>query len=212
MLRSLCVAIAAGIAVTAYEPVLSPLAVSDAIVVGQSRVESQRSRFHQPYRIAVNRPPVDAIEIVTPFRRVVLAAEERARNGTAPLTQREGLALLAESDSRLELVVELTFHPLNTYLTVPDYFVTLVDNPAVLQPASLQRIAGFGPRVQRFPLPSVPAPSIPSPKTDAQPMSGATIVAQFDPRALNSNGAYVVVISEREKEVARAGVELGKIR
>jgi hypothetical protein len=212
VIRPLCLAVAAGITVAAYEPVLSPLAVTDAIVVGQSRVEAQRIRLHQPYRIAVNRAPVDAVEIVTPFRRLVLAAEARVRNGAAALTQREGLALLAEADGRLELVVELTFHPLNTYLTVPDYFVKLAEGPAHVQPVSLQRVAIFGPRLERFLSAPPPPPSTPSATVLGQPMSGATILARFDPRLLNVNGNYDVVISEGEREIARAGMSLGKLR
>ena len=67
----------------AYQPTFDLQAVNDAIAIGQSRVESVRLRFHEPYRIRVAQPPVDYVDVVTPFRRVVLAAEERARVGLA---------------------------------------------------------------------------------------------------------------------------------
>jgi hypothetical protein len=68
-----------GSAFARYQPALDARALADAIAIGQTRVESQRARFHQPYRIPVNRPPVDYIEVVTPFRRVALAAEAAHR-------------------------------------------------------------------------------------------------------------------------------------
>jgi len=214
VIRALCLALAGGVALAAYDPILSPLAVTDAIVIGQSRVEAQRARFHQPYRLAVSRAPVDAVEIVTPFRRVVLAAEARARAGATAFTQREALALLAEADSRVEIDVELTFHPLNTYLGVPAYFVTLGEGANVVQPASLERLPLFSPRVDRLspPPPVAPTPVTPSTSQPGQPLVGGTVITQFDSCALNPSGAYDIVIREGEKEIARARVDLGKLR
>src|SRR5512139_2926467 len=64
-------------AARAFELTLDTRALDDAIRIGLSRLESDRTTFHQPYRIEVGRAPVDWIDIITPFRRVVLEAETR---------------------------------------------------------------------------------------------------------------------------------------
>jgi len=60
-------------AVVAYERTPDLRAIDEALALGQSRDEAVRRRFHQPYRISIGRPPVDYIDLVTPFRRVELA-------------------------------------------------------------------------------------------------------------------------------------------
>jgi hypothetical protein len=56
-------------------------AIETAQALGRTPIDAKRQRFHAPYRIMVGAPPVDYIEIVTPYRRVVLAAEKAARAG-----------------------------------------------------------------------------------------------------------------------------------
>ena len=60
---------------------LDPGTITQALSLGQTTIVSDLTRFHQPYRLDVSRPPVDYVEVVTPFRRVVLAAQARARAG-----------------------------------------------------------------------------------------------------------------------------------
>src|SRR4029453_8197881 len=112
-------------AVSAFEPSLDPRSLADAIDLGQSRIDDVRSRFHAAYHIEVMQPPVDYIEVVTPFRRIALDAEARARAGERLYGQREALATLGDNPSRLDVVVELTFHPLNNYVGVPAFTVSL---------------------------------------------------------------------------------------
>lgn len=199
-------AVAAG-----YEPALNPLAIADAIAIGQSRIESVRFRFHQPYRIEIGRPPVDYIDVVTPFRRVELAAEERLSLGERRFGQREALAVLAEHGDQVKLFVELTFHPLNTYVGVPAYVVTLVPmgSPARIDPLDIQRVPRFGARIDGIPLPYPSAPVVPS---GSQPMLGGTLIVSFAGRQLTPNGMYDFVIEEAGKELARARLDLGRVR
>jgi hypothetical protein len=195
-----------------FDPSLDPRDVSDAIVIGQSRVDSDRARFHQPYRLLVNRAPIDYVDVVTPFRRVVLATEERRRNGERPLAQRDGLALAAASGGRLQLYVEMTFHPLNTFVGVPPYVVALVPAGSTSQsivPLELERIPRHGPRVDGLP-PGAAAPSAPSGRQE--PVLGGTVIASFDGSTLNPNGVYDVVVSESGKEGVRVRLNLGTIR
>ena len=112
VLRFLLAVLFAGSAVAGFEQALDRRLFGEAIAVGQSRIEAVRTRFHQPYRIQVSRPPIDYIDIVTPFRRVALLAEERAQAG-GRLFQREAIALLGDRSTLVEILVEMTFHPLN---------------------------------------------------------------------------------------------------
>jgi len=199
-------------AIAAFDPSLDPRDVSDAVAIGQSRADGDRARFHLPYRLLVNRSPIDVIDVVTPFRRVVLAAEARRRTGDRPLTQRDGLALVAAMGGRLQLHVDMTFHPLNTFVGVPPYVVALVPvgstGPSI-PPMELERIPRLGPRVEGQ-APGVPSPSAPSGRQG--PVLGGTVVASFDGSALNPNGIYDVVVSEPGQEGVRARLDLRTVR
>jgi hypothetical protein len=203
-------ALASGVA-TGYEQTLDQRAIDEALALGHSRVELVKLRFHQPYRLAVGRPPVDYVEIVTPFRRVELLAEERTRVGDRLLGQREVLAALAGRQDRLDLVVELTFHPLNNYVGVPSYDVVFArpGSGTGIEPADIQRIPRFGSRIEGLPDPYATAPSVPS---GSQPMLGGAIVAGFVTRLLDPDGVYDVVVRDAGKELARVRAELGKMR
>lgn len=212
--RSLLVILLAGASATAYEPILNPQAIDEAIAIGYSTVESARARFHAPYRIAVNEPPIDYLDVVTPFRRLELAAEERARLGMPRMRRPEAVAALAEHGSRLELFLELTFHPLNTYVGVPAYAVTLAQAGVSVPPAApsaVQRIPRFGPRLGSGPLPT-PYPIPPQLPPVGQPLTGGTVIAAFDGGRLDPRGQYDVVIVESGKELATVRVDLARLR
>src|ERR1041384_7448674 len=115
--------LAATAAVAAFDQALDPQSLADAIQIGSSRIDDTRSRFHAPYRVEVMQPPVDYIDVVTPFRRIVLDAESRTRAGERLYGQREAIATLGDNPSRVDLVIDLTFHPLNNYQGVPEYTV-----------------------------------------------------------------------------------------
>jgi hypothetical protein len=194
----------------AMQPTLGPRDATDAVSIGQSRRERDRSRFHTPYRLVVSRPPVDYIEVITPFRRIVLAAESRAEIGNRAFGQRQALEMLAAEPPTVDTLVELTFHPLNTFVGVPDYAVTLVERglPPV-RPRATDRIPRHGPRVDgTLLLNPNPAPFAGS----NQPLSGGTMVAHFDAQTLNGAGGYDLVIAEAGKELARARVDFSKLR
>jgi hypothetical protein len=204
--RSIVAALLAGIVLAAYEPTLDRRALADAIAIGQSRIETQRARFHQAYRIPVSRPPLDYIDVVTPFRRVVLEAEASARTGRGSFGERDALAALVDGD-QLELTAELTFHPLNLFQSVPAYDIALAATGAApIKPRDIERRPRYGARVDGGTAPGAPiAPG-------AQPMLGATLSARFDGRLLKSNGVYDAVVSEAGKELTRARIDLGRIR
>jgi len=207
----LALSLAAG--ASALQPGLDRLAIEEALAIGQSRIEAVRTRFHQPYRIRVNRPPVDFIDIVTPFRRIEIEAESRARAGNRSLSQREALAILDTAGGDLDVFVEFTFHPLNTYIGVPDYEVSLMmggRTPALeIPPRTIQRIPRYGRRLEGLPLPYPVAPAVPR---GSEPMLGGTVLAKFDLKGLDPNGVYDVAVKEAGKEMARARIDFRALR
>ena len=192
----------------AIELVLSQRALTEALDIGHSRITSLRTRFHQPYRLVVARPPVDDIQVVTPFRRVALAAESRARLGDRLFGQREARATLAAAPEQIDLLVELTFHPQNTFIGVPPYRVRLL--PAIAsttpaEPRDVSYVPRFGPRIEGM-------PPMTTPGVAGQPLTGGTIVVQLDGRAIDLNGLYDVLVLDGTKELARARLDFRALR
>jgi hypothetical protein len=204
--------LSANVCLSAMQLVLDRRAIEEAISIGQTRFEAERTRFHNGYRLAVSRPPVDWIDVITPFHRVALAAEARARLGDRVFGQREASAALNSAPNLIELLVELTFHPLNTYVGVPDYRVTL--NRGQEKPiaaAHINRYPRFGPRTDATG-PALPNPNAAPILGNGQPMLGGTLVVQFSADAVDANGRYEIVIVEGVKDVMRTGVDFGRMR
>jgi hypothetical protein len=196
----------AGAALAGFEPTLAPRLVDEALSIGQSRIDSVRTRFHQAYRLQVARPPIDYIDVVTPFRRVVLITEERNLLGIRGFTRREALDALGAQAGIVQLRVEITFHPQHVFVGVPAYDVELetvaVASVSRLKPANVDLIPRFGARIDTGPLPP-PAGTPLNRSGGAAPLTGGTIVAAFAIATLNGTGVYDVVISEKGKELAR---------
>jgi hypothetical protein len=198
------------------ELTLSARALAEAIDIGQSRIDAVRSRFHHPYRVPVSVAPIDYLDVVTPFRRVVLAAETRALLGDRQFAQRQALATLGAFPEQIDILIELTFHPQNTMVAVPNYRVQLaavsaVTSAAAIDPRDINHVPRFGARMQgqslQYPYP-LPAPTVPG----GQPLSGGTIVVRLDGRALDPNGVYDVFVSESGKEMGRARIDFRALR
>lgn len=187
-------------------------AVDAAVTLGQSRTERERLRFHADYRLTIKRPPIDYVEIITPFRRVVLAAEARALVGDRRFGQRQALELLSAADGQLDVRVELTFHPLNTYVGVPEYEVQLVASGGrtPIAPVSVEGIPRYGARVDGAPV-FLPASGA-ADGGKGQPLLGGTVVAHFDGRALDATGRYDVIVEDAGKELGRVSVDFSKLR
>jgi len=187
----------------AIELTLTARALAEAIDLGQTRVAALRTRAHAVYRVAASTPPIDYIEVVTPFRRVALAAEEGG--SSRRFGQRDALAILDAAPQRVDVVLELTFHPFNTYVGVPDYQVRLLpaaagDAPIVI-PTTIERIPRSGPRIDGMPR------SLPN----SGPLTGGRLVARFDGAALGA-GVYDVTMVEGGKEIARVRVDFRGMR
>jgi len=212
VLPLLVAALLAGATVSGFEPTITPRLIDEALSIGQSRIDSVRTRFHDPYRFPVTRPPIDYVDVVTPYRRVVLLTEERNQLGIRGFTRGEATAALGNQAGVVQLRVEMTFHPQNAFVGVPDYNVELVaaSPPSRLMPANLERIPRFGARINTGPLPAPGAQ--PNPLGGASHLVGGTIVATFPMAGLNGTGAYEVVVSEKGKELGRARVNFAGLR
>lgn len=200
-----------GAAVSAFEPSLDGTSLAEAVQIGQSNIDDTRSRFHTAYHVELTQLPVDALDVVTPFRRVALDAEAQKRAGGRLYGQREALALLGDTPSRVDIVIDLTFHPLNNYVGVPDYTVTLVNAAGmVIQPTGSSRAPRFGPRLSgTLPYPYITGGAGPQNGTT---LTGGLVVASFDGTALDPRGTYLVVIRESGKDVAKTSVDFGRLR
>ena len=212
-LAAACCLLAVSVSVSAIDVMLDRRAIEEAVFIGQSRFEAERNRFHAQYRARVSRPPVDWIDVITPFHRVAMAAEARARLGERTFGQREALAALKDAPNRLDILVELTFHPLNTYVGVPAYDITLSDSKGTrVKPQKVVRYPRFGPRTTTFNAPDLPIPNATPVVGNGQSMLGGTLLVQFNLNELDPSGRYDVVIAESGKELARAGFDLAKMR
>jgi len=205
-------ALSVSMPVVAVQPTLDRRALEEAVYVGQSRIEIERTRFHGPYRISVASPPVDWIDVVTPFHRVELAAEQAARAGRRMFGQREALAVLAAAPDQLDLLVEMTFHPLNTFVGIPSYEVVIAKAGGDrLAARRIDRYPRFGPRPESTG-PALPDPSVTPVLGTGQPILGGMMVAVFDLSRLSTTERQFIIVLDGTKELARAGLDLARMR
>jgi hypothetical protein len=109
-------------------------------------------------------------------------------------------------------VVELTFHPLNNFVGVPNYTVSLVGPQGTrIQPLGVDRNPRFQARVQTL-TPELPIRGGAPILGKGEPVLGGTLVVPFNGSTLDPKGAYTVVIAEAEKELVRVEMDLGKLR
>ena len=195
---------------------LDAQAVTQAVSLGQTAFLADLTRFHRPYRVQVARPPVDHLEVVTPYRRIVLVAQARAAAGDRRFGQRDALEIEAAAPRQIDLFAELTFHPLNTFVLVPVYRIRVrLPSGGWLDPRNVNGMPRYGPRVDGGLVPYTPTPlpggALPG---RAQPMLGATIVASFDGEALAAacNRRCDVVVEEEGKTRVEAPLTLANLR
>jgi hypothetical protein len=200
------------VSIDAVQLTLDRRAIEEAIYIGQSRIESERTRFHVPYRVRVAQPPIDWIDVITPFHRIELAAEMNARSGRAQFGQREASDTLRDMPKQIDLLVEMTFHPLNTFVAVPSYQVDVIlSGGRRLVPQRIDRHPRFGPRPES-PGPALPTPNASSAFGGGQPVVGGTITAALDGSALDPNQRVEVAVLDGKTELAHVTVDLGRMR
>jgi hypothetical protein len=215
-MRAVALVLAALAALGSVEIALDRRAIEEALVIANSTIESTHVRFNADYHFALNAPPIDFISIVTPFRRVVLSGASARRSGQRSFGQAEAVKALQPDPQRVEVYVELTFHPLNTFIGVPDYDVVIDPvSPAgnVLRPEAIDRIPRYGPRLDEkqfpFPYPTSLAPRV---RPGSEPLSGGTLIARIPGGQLNPKGQYSIVVRDGQKELGRVRVDLARLR
>jgi hypothetical protein len=209
-LTAVLVALVASLATTsAVQTQIDYEAIDEALALAQRGSDTARARFHDAYRLIAARAPIDYLEIVSPFRRVVIAAQQQAAAGNRSFGQRQALDILRNAGPQLDVYVEMTFNPLNTYIGVPDYEVVLVDRRNAIRPRSLDRLSRWTPRVDGLPA-AVPSGGSGPPR--GRPILGATLIARFELQSIDAEGSYDVVVSERGDALATIRLELGKLR
>ena len=104
----------------AIDVTLSQPDIERALAIARS-TEAERARFHSRYRLPVSDATVAQVEAMTEFRRVVIAGEDRLRQGDWMFTQgtRAAEAAVRTWHGQITMVAQLRFNPLNTYVTVP---------------------------------------------------------------------------------------------
>jgi len=185
-------------------------AIDEALTLARVSSDTARARFHDAYRLIAARAPVDYLEVVSPFRRIVIAAQQRAAAGDRSFGQRQALEILGKAGGQIDVYVEMTFNPLNTYIGVPEYEVVLAGRGNTRVGArSIDRLSRWTPRVDGLPA-AVPSGGGSGPPRG--PLVGATLIARFDLQSLDPEGSYDVVISERGDVLAAVRLDLSRLR
>ena len=96
--------------------------------------DASRGLFHAPYRVAIDDPLVEQLEVITEFRRFVLGAEEQLKNGNWMMARggydtkgRTIKDLLRPRAGQVSIRAQLRFHPHNSYVTLPPFDILLGD-------------------------------------------------------------------------------------
>jgi hypothetical protein len=122
------------------------------------------------------------------------------------------MAMLAEAPAQIDVLVEMSFHPQNTFVGMPLYQAAfLAADGEVIPPRQIARYPRFGPRPESS-TPALPAADAMPVLGDGQPILGGTIVAAFDGRLLNVAGRQDLVVLDGTNELTRVAIELGKMR
>jgi hypothetical protein len=96
--------------------------------------EASRALFHAPYRVEIAEPLIEQLEVITEFRRFVLAAEDQAKAGNWMMARggydtkgRTLKDLLRPRTGQVSIRARLRFHPHNNYVTLPPFDILLGD-------------------------------------------------------------------------------------
>lgn len=193
-------------------------AIFDAIDFGRQATRERRAAFHDAYQ-ATPGETVRRISLVSEYRRVVLLMEEKRRQ----LDRNYGVTQMNQAlkpwRGLLDVIVELQFHPQNTYVGVPPVEVLVVPLDAAGTPTprvaeATDRLPHFGRYWDPPPMDSpwwpFPTPGLPVIR-GAEPLTGGWIEARFDAAAFKT-GRHDVLVKDGAKTLARATFDFGALR
>lgn len=168
-----------------------------AIAVGP---ESARARFHAPYRVPVNDSTVQDVEVITEFRRFVMASEEQLLLGNWMLARggfdSQGRTLrdmLKDLHGQVSIRTSLRFHPHHSYPDIP-LIETTISEPSFL-PVDVIR---------------TPIWSNASDVVGPVPLSGAIIETFFNAPSFHDRTLPLRIVFEG-KELVRATVDFSRL-
>ncbi len=161
--------------------------------------DAQRARFHAPYIVQIADPLIEQLEVISEFRRFVLAAEEEIKGGNWVLGRggydskgRSLKDLLRPMTGQVTVRARLRFHPLNNYYVVPPVDIFLGD-PTLL-PLSATRTPSYAPK---------------SKPGNVLVILGATVDISFNAPTIEDRVLPIRIMMEGT-EVARAQVDFSR--
>jgi hypothetical protein len=189
--------------VGALDVSFGPQDIERALTVARGS-EVERARFHSRYRFTVNDPTVAQLEVITEFRRVVSAGEDRLRRGDWMFTQgtRAAEAAVRPWHGQLAIVAQLRFNPLNTYVTVPSLDI-MVGDP--LADGAVAPLAAH-----TTPQYSLPFPVLGKKGVTTSSLVGAVLETDFAASAIGQTARRVSVLIEG-KELTRTTIDFASI-
>ncbi len=177
-------------------------AIERAIAIGRSSPRAARQRFHDAYVIRLNDTLLDRLEIVSEFRRVVLATEDRIRAGDVGWGPRQAADMLQPWRGKISLVLHVTFPPNNVYRTMPRFDILLYAPPRA-------RIAG---RMEPLDLLETPKYVSGQPAPPGTPILGGIVEATFAASAVDPLGVSLAGIEFEGRELRRVEIDFGRVR
>jgi hypothetical protein len=193
-------------------------AIDEAIVFARQATRDRRREFHTGY-LGEPGGSIRRISVVSEYRRVVLLVEEKMRLLDRGYGVRQMTDALKPWRGLLEVVVELQFHPQNSYVGVPliDVLIAPLDGAGPLTPLvaeATDRIPHFGrywdPPPMDAPWWPYPHPGVPLLR-GAEPLTGGWVQARFDARVL-ARGRYDVVVRDGTTTLGTAMFDFGALR
>jgi hypothetical protein len=164
--------------------------------------ESARALFHAPYRVVVDDPNIEHLEIISEFRRFVLAAEDQLKAGNWMMARggfdpkgRTVKDLLRPLQGQLSVRARLRFHPQNNYVTLPAFDV-LIGEPTLLA-------------INAIRVPHI-TPSTGEPGA-RDVINGATIEVFYNAPTINDRVLPVRLFFEG-REVARISIDFARVQ
>lgn len=163
-----------------------------------------RARFHAPYVTSISGSVITEIQVLTEFRRTVIAAEEARRRGDWTVAQgARSLSGQSVDDvvrpwrAKVTIAASLQLDAMHTYVAVPGCEVLMGGMPVI---GSLDR------RVT----PRTSLPYAGRAATTTTSLVGAIVEADFDAASLGGTSRLVLVLCDG-KEVARRAIDFDRL-
>lgn len=220
--RAVCAAVALALVgrvpLGAVDINLDREAIDRALTFARQATRSERQAYHDGY-LRTPGDRVRRVSVVTEYRRVVLLMEEKMRVLDRNYGVRQMTEALRPWRGLVEIIVELQFHPQNTYVRVPPVDVLLVPldapgNALPLVAEATDRRPRFGlfwePTPAEAPWWPFPPPTAPV-LAGTEPLTGGWVHARFDARDF-ARGRYDVAVKDGTESLGRVQFDFGAIR